>query len=569
MRYILGYFALVFGLGGLELLGTGRPLGLVLVLVAAALVYLIVRMERARRRARRYGSYADAIEGYEKRFAGAERSLDAKLPQDALDSPALLELLSAYEHDTDDADRIRAEYGALRQRFVDWRNEFESMHAQSDAAAIGLPGQFAERYAELDQQLLKLLADVGRLEARAAEVAKATDDPLDQIARAALKLEQAQTACSSAFAGNVPEELESQLAIAGEKLGEARGAIAKKGDERPLEATRFAQAVWELAAAAEARVKELVTLPAEIDATRAEINADCARLELEIADAKSNLETAAETYAPSCLLEIRGCGAEAEQAVQRARSLAAEDGSGTSLQLTQAKQALARAAELDKRIEDHLAALEHAALAGRHNVEQAELDIDRAWAGVTASSTSADEVERAERVAARSRDLAAQARKEIEQQRPDWFRATSLAERAADMAQELASIRKPRTTIVGDSGAGVEPARARAEAALATVRPLVTEADGLLSEDNMARVCLERGEEAYRKALQLQKRLATADDPDAAARTAVGGFHVAEEAAAAAHEHALGLRSNDGTRPSGKTAAKVLWGAIDATLAPE
>jgi chromosome segregation ATPase len=191
MRYILGYFALVTGLSGLELIWAGSAYGFVLVVIAAVLIYVLVRMERTRRREKRYGGYGEAIEGYEKRFTDAEHSLQSKLPENVLDSPALVELLSAYEHDASQSEAIRREYAQLQQRFKDWRDEFDQLHALNESGAVGLPKEFAERYDQLDRQLSQLLADVKRLDSRAAEVDRATDDPLDQIAQGALLLEQA------------------------------------------------------------------------------------------------------------------------------------------------------------------------------------------------------------------------------------------------------------------------------------------------------------------------------------------------------------------------------------------
>lgn len=400
--------------------------------IAAVLIYVLVRMERTRRREKRYGDYGEAIEGYEKRFTDAQQSLESKLPENVLDSPALVELLSAYEHDTEKAEAIRREYAQLQQRFKSWRDEFGQLHALNESGAVGLPKQFAERYDELDRQLSQLLADVKRLDARAAEVDRATDDPLDQIAQGALILEQAKATCAHAFVDKVPDELSSQLTLGGEKLAQARGAIAA-GAERPLDAVRLAQEVSTLAGAVIARSKELAKLPGELGATQADVTERSAQLAEEISAAKATLETAAGTCAPSCLLDVRAYGAEAEQAVKHARSLAAGDAAGLAL----ANESLARAAELVKRIDDHLAALDQAALQGRHQVEQAERAVDQAWASVTASSRPRDEVERADRVAARARELAAEARSEIDQTRPDWFHAASLAKRAVDLADAL------------------------------------------------------------------------------------------------------------------------------------
>jgi hypothetical protein len=251
MRYILAYFALMIGLSGVSLLMTGRALGFALILVAAILVYLLVRMEQARRRERRYGGYDFAIDGYEQRFADAERSLESRLPNDALDSPSMVELLSEAGEDADDAEAVRALYAQLRQRFSDWRDEFERLHEQNERGTFGLPEEFARRYAELDRRLTQLLADVKQLDARANRVRGATDDPLDKIAEGALKLERAKAQCARRFGTAIPAGISSKLTLAATKLAEARAAIAS-GAERPLEAVRLAHEVCALASAVEA-----------------------------------------------------------------------------------------------------------------------------------------------------------------------------------------------------------------------------------------------------------------------------------------------------------------------------
>jgi chromosome segregation ATPase len=248
MRYILAYFALMLGLSGLSLIYAGRAEGFLFVLIAAILIYILVRMERARRRERRYDGYDQAIDGYEKHFVEAERELEAELPNDALDSPAMVELLSA---SGDNAEKVRDLYEGLRRRFSDWREEFESLHEQNETGAFGLPEEFAERYAELDRRLTQLLADVKQLERRAEALRTDSDDPLDKIAEGAIKLEQARARCAQRFGNAIPAALRSKLALAAEKLGQARGAIAA-GAERPLEAARLSEEVCALARAVEA-----------------------------------------------------------------------------------------------------------------------------------------------------------------------------------------------------------------------------------------------------------------------------------------------------------------------------
>src|SRR4029078_5435013 len=111
------------------------------------------------------------------------------LPQDELENPAMLELLSAYENDADETEAIRRLYEQLRQRFSDWCDEFALLHALNESGAVGLPEKFAERYDELDGQLSRLLDDVKRVEARAADIRRELEDPLDHIAEGALMLE--------------------------------------------------------------------------------------------------------------------------------------------------------------------------------------------------------------------------------------------------------------------------------------------------------------------------------------------------------------------------------------------
>lgn len=550
MRYILAYFALMLGLSGLSLLWAGEAYGFVFLLIAAALIYMLVRMERTRRRERRYGGYGIAIEGYEKRFTEAERELESKLPTDELDSPPVLELLSAYEHDSADADNVRTEYAQLRRRFREWQEEFERMRALSEAGAVGLPKEFAEQYEQLAEQLRELTADVKRLESRAEEVDHDTEDPLDQIARAALKLEEAKATCAHRFAGKVPPELASRLAEGDDKLAQARAAIAK-GAERPLDATRLSHEVYALAVSAEESAGKLREEPAWLES-------ECTRLEGEVSGAKARLEAAAQTCAPACLLEIKGFDVEADESIRRARTLIA--GPIGDISLVQAKEAVARAQLLVKRIEDHLAGLEQASLNGRRGVEQAELEIDKAWASATASSESAGERERAERIAARARELAAEARTELQQPQPDWFRVSALADRAAQLAHELGVVggTSEASTPVRSVPPDVQAARARAGATLDEIRPIVAETDGLLGEDNMARIYLEHAEEAYQNALTTQSREA-----------AMEGFRLAEESASAAHDHAIGLRARAERKPMGKTAGNLLWGAFGRPAAPE
>jgi hypothetical protein len=556
MRYILGYFALILGLSGLELLIAGEPLGFFLILAAAALIYWLIKVERDRRRERRYGQYGPAIEGYEKHFASASEALEAKLPQDALDNPALLELLSG--EDSDRSEAIRAEYARLRERFHAWQEDFERMRQQSEAGAIGLPGPFAEHYERLDRELSELLDEVERLEARAAEARGFGDNPLEEIARAALKLEQATSMCRAAFAGAVPAALAADLAQGAETLEHARGEL-KKGAERPLVAARLGREAYALAEGVIRRAHELIEQPRDASMERGELDRMCRRLADDVAAAKAKLDLASGHYAPACVQAIGGLDASAQQAVDHARALVASPtATAEAFRLEEARESLQRAAELVGRIESHLVALEQAVAQAPALVEEAELETDRAWANATASAGVEGG---ANLIVARGRELAADARAELGQTRPDWFRAMSLANRSLEVVRELVPARESHVPVSAAPNERVESARRAAEAALAEVSPLVSSVEARAGAENMASLCLERGEFAYSKGLALQKEIAGAQDPDAVARAAMETFQLAIDAAGAAEEHAVHLRGpRGGSNPSPR------WGRFGTAL---
>jgi hypothetical protein len=550
MRYILGYFALMLGLSGLGMLIAGQVLGFFLILAAAVLIYWLFKVERERRRERRYGQYGPAIEGYEKHFASASEALEAKLPQDALDNPALLELLSG--EDSDRSEAIRAEYARLRERFQAWQEDFERMREQSEAGAIGLPGPFAEHYERLDRELSALLDEVERLEARAAEARGFGDNPLEEIARAALKLEQATSMCRAAFGDAVPPALAADLAHGAETLEHARSEL-KKGAERPLVAARLGREAHALAEGVIRRAHELVEQPRDASAQRTELERTCRRQADDVVAAKAKFELAAGHYAPACVQAIGGLDASAQQAVDHARALIASVATpADAFRLQEARESLERAAELVGRIESHLAALEQAVAQAPTLVEEAELESDRVWASATASAG----VEAAANlIVARARELAADARAELGQTRPDWFRAMSLAKRSIEVVRELAPARESPDPAAVAADERVESARCAAETAIAEVSTLVASVEARAGAENMASLCLERSEFAYAKGIALQKEIAGAQDSGAVTRAALESFQLAVDAAGAAEEHAGQLRG-----PRGGDIPSPRWG---------
>ena len=146
------------------------------------------------------------------------------------------------------------------------------------------------------------------------------------------------------------------------------------------------------------------------------------------------------------------------------------------------------------------------------------------------------------------RELAAEARTELQQPQPDWLRVKELAERAAELSEGGGAA--PVPVVRPD----VEAARARAEATLAEVRPRVAEADDLRGEDNMARVCLEHAQQSYDRAVAAPS-----------AEAAIDGFRVAVESANAAHDHAIGLRAGGRSKLPTTRKGNLLWGAFGRT----
>lgn len=292
--------------------------------------------------------------------------------------------------------------------------------------------------------------------------------------------------------------------------------------------------------------RQAVERPLELD-TDARLLAD------RVSSAKSQLGLAAAHYAPSCLQPVEGLEAAAGQALEHARSLiASETGPDEHAHLAEVRESLRRATELVGRIENQLSELEHAALSAPQLVEQAELAIDRAWAGGR-SSGEADA--RRDQIVTRAQELAGEARTQLGAARPDWFHVSSLAKRALEMVSELAPMRQSND-VGAPTGAGVESARQAAETTLAEVLLLVNSVEQRVGGSNMAALCLERGQSAYAEGVELQGQIAGAQDPDAVTNAAVESFRLAVTAANAAEEHAFQLQGG-GSRLSGSPWSKL------------
>jgi hypothetical protein len=133
-----------------------------------------------------------------------------------------------------------------------------------------------------------------------------------------------------------------------------------------------------------------------------------------------------------------------------------------------------------------------------------------------------------------------------------------------EVVRDLVPARESHDPVSAAPNERVESARRAAESALAEVGPLVSSVEGRAGAENMASLCLERGELAYSKGVALQKEIAGAQDPDAVARAAMESFQLAVDAAGAAEQHAVQLQGpRGGNNPSPR------WGRFGTALDSE
>lgn len=207
MRYVLVYLALIFGLTGLGLLASGRPLGFLPVLAALALVFWIIRLRQDRERdaaaeaalvqvpnsesPREAGRRSAELEGEAKRVTERVSAAKAKLDlASAHYAPACLQPVDGLDAGAGQAlDHARSLIGS------------------GDASLLGEAQGSLERAAELAGRIERQLADLEDAAARAhplverAELAVdrawarnpdsgGDDAPKDEIVRRASELAQ-------------------------------------------------------------------------------------------------------------------------------------------------------------------------------------------------------------------------------------------------------------------------------------------------------------------------------------------------------------------------------------------
>lgn len=151
-----------------------------------------------------------------------------------------------------------------------------------------------------------------------------------------------------------------------------------------------------------------------------------------------------DEFAESAWSDIRGNGSEAEHAADEAQELwerAAERNSmekqefiEASADLDQAEERIAYARALIEAIIKRLKDLEAARDAARNEIAAAEADIAQGRAFIAANDP--DVGKEPEKLLARAESALAQARAEMQQERPDWLQIVRLAHEANQLADE-------------------------------------------------------------------------------------------------------------------------------------
>lgn len=470
-----------------------------------------------------------------RRFEDAERLLLAALPEDPLQSPALVAVLAAYLHEPPEAQaRLEREYRDRQEQFLAWRGKVRLLGPPDDLGP-GAVGGWLDDAARLAAELAELEAYADDLNGRAAATDGLLERALERTTRAAEALAAARTDVGSVAGSSATSRLREGLESAEAKNREAWSAL-EKGKERPLTALRLADEAAALAEDVKRQAARITALPRELERQLPELERSIEQVHADLERVHEEFEAAADSYAPSCWHEIGGFGHAARRALERARRLRdaaaslAESRGVDQLEharqnVDQARLAVDDAARLRDAIERHLAKLEAAALEGRDRVIQAEQEIDRAWATAHAHGARDDEVLR------RAADLVREARDGLAKPQPDWLTIVELAGRAAGLARDARAATSRAPSRVGSPpDRTLEEARAQAKDARdsawsqALVRPEA--AEGI-------RPLLEAAEDAYQRALQAET---------------VAAFGEAERLAAAFRSELEGLADKRGSR---------------------
>jgi hypothetical protein len=325
---------------------------------------------------------------------------------------ALVWLIRSYRRGSDRTGVLPSAFGSLADQFaqLDERLPADPLENRAIVTAWSLHVHDPDASGELQSQyesVRRILADARadleaapdsatderrrRLEEKLAEVQdylQAVDTLAEhepELVEAAIaEHADASAAVERAREEGVPVE---RLVAADAKLRGAREAL-RKAEERPLDALRLADEAERLVVGAS---------PSAVE-----------RLNQQLASAREALDAADDRHPASALAEVRGLPTLVAEQLERA----ADD-----------QNALRAAEAMIQRVDDHLLALERAAAVARPTLEAAEEAVDAA-------------ISRGDAAATRAAELTATARRELEQEKPDWLEICSLADRALRLLEE-------------------------------------------------------------------------------------------------------------------------------------
>jgi hypothetical protein len=496
---------------------------------------------------------------YARRFESAEPRLLVALPEDPLESAALVALLAAHLHEPPEAQaRLEAEYRERRAQLVAWTEKAHLLGSPNDVGAAGLRGWLAEAE-EIAADLSEIEAYAKDLEGRAAATEGLLEKALERATRAGEAVKAARTEIESVGDSRATSDLRERLDAAEAKHREAWSAL-EKGKERPFSALRFADEAAALADDVKRQATRITALPRELERQLAELQPSIDQVTADLERVHEEFDAAVDSYAPTCWHEIGGFGQTAQRALERARHLRDEAArraqSADPDQLEharkdaeQARLAVDDAKRLRDAIERHLAKLEAAALQGRDRVIQAEQEIDRAWAAVRENGAGADDLLQ------RAGDLVGEARDGLAKPQPDWLTIVELADRGAGLAREAQAGTSSTPAAGGSRHRTLDEARTHAKDARdsawahAIVRP--DAAEGIRS-------LLDAAEEAYQAALRAETTAGNETEIEAA----LAAFDEAEKLAATFCSEFEGLVEKRGGRRialDGNAAHTLVW----------
>ena len=476
---------------------------------------------------------ADALR-HTRRFEEAERRLARALPEDPLNSDALVAVLALYLHEPPEARAgVEDEYRTRREQFVAWRQKAHALGSPRGLEGDDLHAWLQEAE-ELETELATIEGYAADIQSRADASEGLAEQAIERLTRAGDVLGTARAAATAITEASSAHVLGASLEIANARY-QAAWAAMEKGEERPVTAVRLADEAAALGEDVQRRAARISGLPAELDARLQELERSIESLEAGLDHVQDEFRTAAASYAPSCWREIGGFGHAARRDLERARTLhdsaaalarsdEPEDLEQADREAAEAGLAVADAMRLQGAIARHLEKLETAAVEARDVVLRAEQEIDRSWTNVHEAGWDGRENE----LLHRATGLVQKARDGLAQPKPDWLAIVALAERGFELARNAGAQPSREAAEHRSLRLAIDDAKVRAKDsrdsawAQAIVRP--TTADGAPS-------LLRAAEDSYQAALRAEASLGESPD-EASLEATLTAFEEAQKLAA-------------------------------------